>query len=377
MAIMSDERWNHGSGREVVLITGSNGTIGTALSRKLSAHFHVMGLDKDPPKSAAPIQHVHLDLTSLDSLDTALKFVQATHGTRIASVVHLATHYDYSGRASALYDTVTVRGTEALLSALRRFDVEQFVFASTMLVHAPGAPLDETSPLGPTWAYPEAQLRAEDSIRRHRGDLRVATLRLAGVYDDECHSLPLARQIQRIYEKRLLSYVFSGNPEHGQAMLHVDDAADALAVTVARRSVLPVETTLLIGEESAMSHAELQRTLSELIHGTAWETWAMPESLTKVVSFLRERLPYDDSIVRPWIVDRVDGQYELDTRRARDLIGWSALHRLRDSLPRMVELLSVQPEFFYETNQLVAPSWLKPSSRRRPRQASSRHLSIG
>src|SRR5690349_954211 len=137
---MSDVQTSHGNGREVVLITGSSGLLGTALSRKLSAHFHVMGLDRAPAKGGAPTQHVYLDLSSLDSLDTALKFVQATHGTRLASVVHLARYFDDSGRSNPLYEKVNVQGTEALLFALKRFDVQQFVFASTMLVHAPTEP---------------------------------------------------------------------------------------------------------------------------------------------------------------------------------------------------------------------------------------------
>jgi len=36
-------------------------------------------------------------------------------------------------------------------------------------------------------------------------------LRVAGVYDDYCHSLPLSHQIQRIYERALTSHVFPGH----------------------------------------------------------------------------------------------------------------------------------------------------------------------
>src|SRR5688572_19666821 len=174
---MSDVYTNREAGRDVVLITGSSGLIGTALSRKLNAHFHVMGLDRAPARNGAPAQHVYLDLSSLDSLDTALKFVQATHGTRLASVVHLAHYFDYSGRPNPLYEKVNVQGTEALLFALKRFDVEQFVFASTMLVHAPTEPglaLNEGSALGPRWVYPESKLNAEELIRQHHGDVPIA-----------------------------------------------------------------------------------------------------------------------------------------------------------------------------------------------------------
>lgn len=365
---MPDPHTDDGARRDVVLITGSSGLIGTALSRKLSSHFHVMGLDRGPAKGGAPVQHVYLDLSSLDSLDTALKFVHATHGTRLASVVHLAGYFDSWGSPNPLYEQLTVQGTEALLLALRRFDVEQFVFASTMLVHAPtqpGRPLDEDSPLEPGWTYPASMLRAEELVRQLHQNVPIAILRLAGVYDDECHSASLARQIQGIYEKRLMSHVFPGNPEHGLAMLHLEDAADALAVVVARRAALPPETTLLIGEEAVTSYAELQRSLGLLIHGAAWNAHVLPSAVARAGAWLQEKLPNGESLVRPWLEQAV--HYELDTRRARELIGWSALRQLPASLPRMIELLHDEPRFFYETNALHPPSWMKPSPPRPPR----------
>jgi nucleoside-diphosphate-sugar epimerase len=62
------------------------------------------------------------------------------HGEQIASVVHLAAYYDFSGEPSPKYDEVTVRGTERLLRAFQAFHIEQFIFSSTMLVHAPSEP---------------------------------------------------------------------------------------------------------------------------------------------------------------------------------------------------------------------------------------------
>lgn len=97
------------------------------------------------------------------------------------------------------------------------FEVEQFIFSSTMLVHAPNQPgelLTEDSPIGATWAYPESKVRTEALIRAEHGKIPVAILRLAGVYDDVCHSPPLANQIQRIYERQLASHLYSGDTSH-------------------------------------------------------------------------------------------------------------------------------------------------------------------
>jgi UDP-glucose 4-epimerase len=66
----------------------------------------------------------------------ALARVRRDFGDQIASVIHLAAYYDFAGEPSPLYDEVTVRGTERLLRLLRDFQVGQFVFSSTMLVHS-------------------------------------------------------------------------------------------------------------------------------------------------------------------------------------------------------------------------------------------------
>ena len=53
---------------------------------------------------------------------------------------HLAAYDDFSGEPSPKYDEVTVRGTERLLRRLEPFQIEPFVFSTTMVVHAPCEP---------------------------------------------------------------------------------------------------------------------------------------------------------------------------------------------------------------------------------------------
>ena len=73
----------------------------------------------------------------------------------------------------------------------------------------------------------EVEGSPEDVIRAERGDIPTAILRIAGVYTDRCHSIPLAHQIQRIYERTLTSRVFPGDITHGQPFVHLDDVVEA------------------------------------------------------------------------------------------------------------------------------------------------------
>src|SRR3990170_3775136 len=124
--------------KPIVLITGAAGNIGRSLAAMLEDAYAVVGLDRPETKADFPL--IHLDLGRDDSVGAALKQFREEHGPRIASVVHLAAFFDFTGEDNPLYETVNVEGTRRLLGALRDFEVEQFVYSSTMLVHAPGKP---------------------------------------------------------------------------------------------------------------------------------------------------------------------------------------------------------------------------------------------
>ena len=139
--------------RGVVAVTGSSGLIGAALATRLDRDYDEVGFDRPgEPHPPAHIDCIDLDVSSDDSVRAGLRRLRERHGDRLASVVHLAAYYDFKGEPSDLYEAVTVEGTRRLLRGLKDFRVEQFVFSSTMLVHAPtepGRPITEDSPLAP------------------------------------------------------------------------------------------------------------------------------------------------------------------------------------------------------------------------------------
>src|SRR5688500_13287480 len=173
--------------RETVIVTGSSGLIGSAVVNRLVRRFAVVGFDRaGPPHPPPAAESVPVDLTSEESIREGLARVRHAYGQQIASVIHLAAYYDFSGDDSPLYEEITVRGTERLLSALASFDVGQFVFSSTMLVHAPtepGRPINEDWPLAPKWAYPQSKVQTETLLREQHGLLPLVLQRIAGVYD--------------------------------------------------------------------------------------------------------------------------------------------------------------------------------------------------
>ena len=158
------------TGLETVIITGSSGLIGSAFLAHAGERYTELCLDsKGPPRLAPKTAHIiPCDLTSDENLHQALDEVRRLGHRRIASILHLAAYYSFASESSPLYEQVNVRGTERLLHGLRDFEVEQFIFASTMLVHAPcepGQKINEDWPLQPKWDYPQSKVTTEQLIR--------------------------------------------------------------------------------------------------------------------------------------------------------------------------------------------------------------------
>ncbi|MFZ1700934.1 MAG: NAD(P)-dependent oxidoreductase [Pyrinomonadaceae bacterium] len=366
----------------IIVVTGSNGRIGDAVMRRFAGRFgDVVGFDRKVASPPPPgCKYIPIEITSDESVLEGLRVLREHHGSHIASVVHLAAYYDFFGEPSEKYDEITVRGTGRLLNGLQEhdFNVEQFIFSSTMLVHRPAEPgqfITEDWPIEATWAYPESKVRTEQIIHEERGDISAVLLRISGVYDDLCHSIPLAHQMQRIYERQFTSRVYSGSTSHGQSFLHMDDLVEAIALTVERRAGLPPEVPILLGEPDALSYDELQHTFARLIHGEAWETIEMPGALaplSKAGAWVMEKLPGADPFIKPWMIDRANDHYALDITRARTLLGWEPGRSLRETIPKMVAALKDDPINFYQKNDLELSSELEEQAEKKAEGGNSR-----
>lgn len=348
--------------REVVVVTGSSGLLGTRVVDRLHERFQVVGMDvQGDPVTPTDVEFVPVDLTDDDSVDAAIGRVRQAYGRRIASVVHLAAYVAFSDEPSPLYDTVTVGGTRRLLRKLRDSDVEveQFLFSSTMLVHEPVSPgqrFDEDRPRHGGWPYPESKIRTEDVIRDERGGIPVVLLRIAGAYDDVGHSPPICNQIKRVHDRRLTGHVYPGNQDAGQSFVHMDDLVEAIERVIDRRRHLPDVLPLLIGEEEVLGYGELQDLIGNALHGQDWRTLRVPKPLAKVGAKAREVNPVgEDPFIGAWMIDQADDHYALDITRAKQLLDWQPRHSLRETIPEMVSHLQEDPAGWYAENGVEPP----------------------
>lgn len=356
--------------KPVVLITGSEGRLGRAIAAELADTYTVVGFERKCKGDHC----IDADISSTEGLTNACAQLRAVYGNRLASVIHLAAFYDFSGDPNPLYEEVNVKGTQRLLRALQSFEVEQFVYASTMLVHAPsdpGQPINEDSPLKPAWPYPRSKVESEAVVQAECGPIPTVILRIAGVYTDDCEVPSLAYQIQRIYERQMISHVFPGDASHGQSFVHLDDVARAFRAAVDRRRQLPEASKILIGEPVTESYEALQNLIGRLVHGQSWATRTIPKSVAATGAWLQDKMEdvIPDAIdrgiepfIKPFMVKLADEHYELDTARAERLLGWRPQHSLRRRLPVIVGKLRQDPAQWYKRNKMPLPIWMEEAA---------------
>lgn len=346
--------------KNTVIVTGSSGFIGSALAERLSRTYQVVGLDQNIPSNKIEnVDYYALNMSSPDEVNSTIQEVIRKHGNAISSVVHLVAYYNFDGKRSPKYREITVNGTKFLLSALKSYShTDQFIFSSTMLVHAPslGRKVTEEDPVKPGWAYPESKIDAETVIHEGRDGISVLNLRIAGVYEDTCHSIPISNHISRIYENQFSSVLFPGDSDHGQTFLHLEDLIDAIELAVERRKNLPDELTILLGEDKVLPYRKLQEQIGVLTHNIKWPTIRVPKFFARAGAFMLGKMPFiRDPFIKPWMIDYADDNYELDLSRAKQYLGWTPKHNLEATLPVMIADLKRNPEQWYKKNKLEKP----------------------
>ncbi len=346
--------------RPVVIVTGSSGLLGSPTCRYLAERgYEVFGFDRvglpEPPSHLPFVHDIECDVSDYNTVRGAVDEVKQRAGSKIASVVHMAAYYDFSGKDSPLYRKVTVEGTDRLLNALSGCKVEQFLFTSTMLVHAatePGKYISESSPLEAKWAYPESKLNTERLVREAHPDVRSVFLRMAGVYTDWGTQPTLVQQIKRIYERDFESHFFPGDQDCGQSGLDLDDAVMSVVATVEHRENIEPTTPILIGESDPPSYGALQDQIGHLIHGSDWSTVYVPPLLAKMGAGIMDAMQQGEAFIKPFMVDMADDHYALDISRAKKLLDWTPQHRLAARLPTIVKNLLQNPQRWYDENEL-------------------------
>ena len=94
----------------------------------------------------------------------------------------------------------------------------------------------------------------------------------------------------------------------------------------------------------------MQDIISKALSGKKSSIIPIPKWFAKVGAFMQNL--FGKAFIKPWMIDLADDHFEMDSSKAKKLLGWKPKHGLRDTLPKMVENLKANPKKFYQVNKL-------------------------
>ena len=344
-----------------MLITGALGRIGQAAIRRFKHKYTIVGLDIFE-KQEEGVEHLVMDISNDESVKKTMAYIKDKYGSKLGPVLHLAAYYSFAKGSFTPYEKITIQGTRRILDSLKNFEVEQFYFASTLLVYKPclpGQKMTESWPVVPKWDYPRSKVLTEKVIRDHPSNFSKVVMRIAGCYDDECHSIPISNNIKRIYEHQIEGHLYPGALSHGNPFLHLEDLIDACEASIARANDLPHYFLVNITEDKTIPYGDFQNRISQILEHRDFKVLRIPKWVAKTGAWVENKLPGFDPFIEPWMIDLADDHYEMDISLAKQKLGWSPKHFVGTSLPVMMQLLKTDPKKWYQINGLPISTYLE------------------
>jgi nucleoside-diphosphate-sugar epimerase len=291
-----------------ILLTGSAGLVGTALTHELlSRGYLVRALDLREADANA-----RGDIRDTETVRRAV--------TGCAGIIHLAavSRVIWGERDPVACRSINVDGLHTVLgAALSAVDRPWLVFASSREVYGQPIrlPADEDTPLAPVNIYGHTKVLGERMIADAGSlGLRAAIVRLSNVYgsvaDHPDRVVPAFTRAAATGEPLRVE-----GPDHTFDFTHVDDAARGLAAVV----------DLLVGGEAPPPP----------IHLLTSRPTSLADLADLAVALAGSRSPIREAPPRSYDVARFHGS----PARARALLGWSPRISLRDGLAGMIAAL--------------------------------------
>ncbi|MEI7646463.1 MAG: NAD-dependent epimerase/dehydratase family protein [Chloroflexales bacterium] len=298
-----------------VLINGIGGVLGASVARRLSEHDGVAVLGLARHDLTAPVGRAEWLVARLSGIQLA-ELLRAEH---VDTLIHL----DFAGadalaenREAAVQQNVV--GTMEVLGACAAAGLSQVVVRSHTGVYgaSPMNPIliDESRPIarsglnGLLRDLAEVERFLTEFTPRHP-DLHVATMRLAPLVGGWS---PLIEYFAQPSPRTLIGF------DPSLQLLHIDDAVDAIVRAALSPSAgafnLAADDTVCISQAIRLSGQQPVPTFDMMI------------GLSATVG--------DRTKLRPWPFDLTFLRHSciVDTRRAKEVLGWSPAHGTAESI---------------------------------------------
>ncbi|PZP93512.1 MAG: NAD-dependent dehydratase [Variovorax paradoxus] len=296
-----------------VLLTGASGFVGAHLLQRLAARplgQTVVAVRKLPHQSPSPVRvHVVDDAAAKPDWSSALLDTDAV--VHLAARAHLL--HDHATDPLAAYRDVNTAGTLRLAEQAAGAGVRRFVFVSTAKVHGestpPSRPFTEAAAPAPGDPYALSKWEAEQGLAviSARTGMEVVVVRPPLVYGPhvKANFAALMRAVARGWPLPLAAI------DNRRSLVGLDNLVDFLLLCLDHPAA--ANQTFLVSDGEDLSTPALLRRLGSAM-GRPARLWTLsPTLLTAGATLLGRRAA----------AERLCGNLQVDTTKARTLLNWS------------------------------------------------------
>jgi len=323
----------------MILITGATGYIGQHLVSALrQRNAKVCTLVQDLTRIGqvwpeGAVEGRYGDLAKTETLNNVCKGID--------TVFHLASYAQNEDKNVSEQEehhwSITVTGTQALLTEATRKGVKRFIFLSTVKVMGEGGAtcLDESGLAAPQSSYGRAKLAAEKLVLEagEKHGMHVCNLRLPMVYGLDNRG-NLARMIASIDNGW-----FPPLPEvnNKRSLVHVSDVIQALLL--AAENPVSRNQTYIVTDSQVYSTRRIYMLICQALGKTA-SRWTIPVAVLRLGArfgdiigrVIRRPMPLNNEVLKKLL-----GSAWHSSEKIHRELGYHAQHTLETGISEMVE----------------------------------------
>ena len=330
-----------------LVITGASGFVGRHLIDAYQDRYRIFGVARRSQMRCGVRPHPNLtwfqaDIGEDPQVQNAFDQIAAAGGAD--TVIHLATHYDFTGEESDEYWRTNVQGLRNVLDLCVGLRVKHVVFSSSVAacqLPGPGDAISETTPPFGEHIYARTKRAGEEMLSEYYKYFQCVVLRFAALFSDWCEYPPLYMFLKTWLSDEWNRRVLGGRGRSAIPYLHVHDLVEFMEQVLDRTGTFEQGEVLVASPDGCVSHAELFEAAQKGFRGERLAPVFMPKLLAwpgMVARDLAGRLTGDRPFERPWMARYIDLRMTIDAARTRSRLGWAPRPRL-DVLRRMPFLI--------------------------------------
>lgn len=356
-----------------IVVTGASGIVGRHFLEAVKEDYIIYAVARRSMMEACVSPHPHIkwiqvDIANFDSFKSAVLNALKPE-QQVDFILHLASYYDYNQEPHPEYQRTNVEGTRHILKLAKQLKVRRFIFTSSVaacdFIRWPT--ITEQTPADAAYPYAVSKRKGEQLVKKYSSYFPCFIVRPAAVFTDWCEYGILYMSLNRWLSGKLDYRIMEGQGNAGVPYIHAHDLSHFFVTLLRKTGQLPGFDTFIAAQDGAACHRALFETATELYYGKKSTPLFVPKLfLLPIIAFryLFGRIIGRPPFERPWMLNYVDKQLNVDSSYTRKKLGWQPamrFHILRRMLYLIEKMKSHPDEWHFNNVKAMKRVSLRPN----------------